>query len=326
MVSSASDYVFVTNLDNIKINGEIMPLRNGDHKRDLRGEDIAFLAEAANELIHVLGVRPGFMATISMDDTRLHAERPNAIARMFQKMGNPASGYFASGSPGNMSSFDGSAPIPFSFADYFSPHHVAFTPKADPEKFYSGAPVELEHIEDLFEDSQKIKSTVFFGGLPANNLSYSRAEGGENPPGAVDDLFTYYVDNSYFPQAHGAKKGGWSQSKLTGGDYAQDKHDYGISFNAIAFCCFLTSVYDSYGVSPSESRFWTDVRRVPVALSGGRLHISASDIGNLAESIATGHQSKLPFAPIEGDYHNQFIRCSYGGMALQLLRGNHTLY
>lgn len=325
MVSSASDYVFVTDLDNIKINGEIMPLRNGDHKRDLRGEDIAFLSEAANELSTVLGVLSG-VSTCSMEDTRLFASRPRNIAVMFKNMGTGLAGYFADGSPGNMSRFDGSEQIQFSFEDYFSPHHVAFTPKADPEKFYSGAPVELEPIEDLFEDSQKIKSTVFFGGLPANNLSYSRAEGGENPPGAVDDLFTYYVDNSYFPQAHGAKKGGWSQSKLTGGDYAQDKHDYGISFNAITFCCFLTSVYDSYGVSPSESRFWTDVRRVPVAFSGGRLHISASDIGNLAESIATGHQSKLPFAPIEGDYHNQIIRCSYGGMALQLLRGNHTLY
>lgn len=326
MVSSASDYVFVTDLDNIKINGEIMPLRTGYHKRDLRGEDIAFLAEAANELIHVLGVRPGFMATISMDDTRLHAERPNAIATMFQKMGNPASGYFVNGSPGDFSSFDGSTITNFGLIDHFKPYIIEFNPKADPEKFYAGAPVELEPIEDLFEDSQKIKSTVFFKFPTSQNLSYTESKGGENPPDLMQYDYAYYVDNSYFPLSHNKKTGGWSKVKLTGGVYSHDKYDLGIPFNCIAFGCLGTHVYDFYGSGYEENRYWTDIRRIPVTYSGGRLSISASKIGDLAESIATGHQSPLPFEPIEGNYHTQAIYCELKGMALQFIRGPHTLY
>lgn len=66
MINSVDQYEFVTganidadhphgDLDRILINGEIMPLRSEGHKRDLRGEDIAFLAEAVNERRKSLG-------------------------------------------------------------------------------------------------------------------------------------------------------------------------------------------------------------------------------------------------------------------------------
>lgn len=325
MVSSASDYKFVTGLDAIKVNGEIMPRRTGEHRRDLRGEDIAFLAEAANELGAVLEVANGRTST-SMADTRLLADRPRTIAAAFRNMGNGAAGYFASGHPANLSRFDGNTQLPFLFTDYFAPHHVQFHPKADPEKFYAGAKVELEPIEDLFEDSQKIRSTVFIGAMPSRNLTYSHDSGGDNPPGAPDALYSYNVDNSYFPEAHGHQIGGWSEAHLTGGEFAQPKTDHGIAFNAVAFVCFRTSVYDTYGNGASQSRFWTDVRAVNVGFSGGRLHISASAIGGMGRAIAVGHQEPIPWQPTEGNYHSQVILCEYGGLALQLERGNHTLY
>lgn len=54
MITTKGEYEFVTFKDDIQINGEIMPLREGDRKNHLRGEDPAFLMEMQGERNEVL--------------------------------------------------------------------------------------------------------------------------------------------------------------------------------------------------------------------------------------------------------------------------------
>ena len=49
MVKKKTDYVYTDGIDGITIDGSILPLRSGAARKLLKGEDLAFLAEALNE-------------------------------------------------------------------------------------------------------------------------------------------------------------------------------------------------------------------------------------------------------------------------------------
>jgi len=66
MINNRSDYKYVTGLDNIIINGQIMPLRSADESNHIRGEDIAFISEAYCELRN--DINPDYNNTISFDN------------------------------------------------------------------------------------------------------------------------------------------------------------------------------------------------------------------------------------------------------------------
>lgn len=55
MLSAVNDYKFVEP-QNIIIDGGLMPLRQGDAKKVLRGEDAAFLREAACRASYLVGI------------------------------------------------------------------------------------------------------------------------------------------------------------------------------------------------------------------------------------------------------------------------------
>ena len=76
MIRSREEYLFVTIPNEIKINGEIMPLRA--NKYELRGEDPAFLMEAADERYVIWH---GGSKTKSTMTREIRGDRLQAIAR-----------------------------------------------------------------------------------------------------------------------------------------------------------------------------------------------------------------------------------------------------
>lgn len=82
MITTKGEYEFVTFKDDITINGEIMPLREGDRKNHLRGEDPAFLLEAQGERWAALW---GFANTKKQMTKEIQGARLQDIVRQFMK-------------------------------------------------------------------------------------------------------------------------------------------------------------------------------------------------------------------------------------------------
>lgn len=323
MVSSATDYKFVTGLDAIKVNGEIMPRRTGEHRRDLRGEDIAFLAEAANELATVMELAS--IRQISMEDTRLLWSRPYTIAALLKSELSARSIFVEpstvpdkmvfSGSDGSMLNIVGSG--------FFNGISRSYTAKSDPEKFYSGALVEQQPIEDMFEDSQKIRSVVIPDAMYSSGLSFSRSSQGPEPPRIGNFHFGYEVDNI---ENRSGTTYGSADVQLVGGDWHYGKSDHGIPFDVNLYLAFRTDSEDRFPDGSTVFRCWHDITHVKPSVTSAGISLSGGTVGSMARSFAVSHAPLVPFAPSQTSWHNQTVRCTLESTAIQLLRGNHTLY
>ena len=313
MVSSASDYVFVTDLDNIKINGEIMPLRNGDHKRDLRGEDIAFALEAYAECYDMM--LAGHY-TASMKDTRLLAVRPRTACMGLKSIVDELDkSYYADKeiiathemtfSGGRVAS--GEWRLFEHFGSYFSSLKITPQMNADEDAFQAGKECRQEDIEDLLEDTQKLRAIVIRAAGLVHDVTYEKKATGSLEPGDYDYSYNYFN----FPPGHPREHYNGEYESIANGGYSFLRRAHvGPECTALAYCffnCLSDGGTDTYMV-PISATVESDAIRIPGAA-----------VGNAARMVA--QWKGIPSGGTSGG-----IYVNLNEVAFHIFRGNHTLY
>lgn len=215
MISSAAEYEFVTGIQDgeIVIDGDILPVRETyedpegiKQPRCLRGEDIAFLAEAANERNGVISGQQ----EVTVFDKRVSAAQLRTICtnlhRHLKSPGNSSDPcYFKKeyifGEIENDVSF-----LPvfeyFSEAEELSPHRlypggILLEKSASPNNFQADGELHLEDLRKMFTDAKR-QRRMYDGSFQAFSPNYSRPPSGLSSTFNVQggDPYPYDFDNS----------------------------------------------------------------------------------------------------------------------------------
>lgn len=222
MISDRVDYDFVTIPGAIKINGEIMPLRA--NKNELRGEDPAFLMEAADERYVIWH---GGSTTKSTMTREIRGDRLQAIARSIRA--DVTEGRYIKPWP--------AGPVYDVTNDLATSLNLLYT-EADlvssPDDFARGHPLVQKDVEKLFTDTDLLRNCNLYGSWQNADYSniylthtYTHGEvGDKNPMSWEADNITLYMyrydcyeatdwDGKYW-------EGAWIEAVATGGTATLD--------------------------------------------------------------------------------------------------------
>lgn len=307
MITDRADYDFVTIPDTIKINGEIMPLRA--NKYELRGEDPAFLMEAADErrVIWNGGTVPKTLMTREIEGARLQA-----IARQLRE--DVTEGRYIKPWPtGPVYDIDNdlatSLNLKYSEADLVS----------SPDDFTRGHPLVQEDVAKLFTDTGLLRNCNLY--TTWNNANYNHIalthnynhgeEGGANADTWDVSLTTLYdyrcscyeveeVDHNYW-------YGSWREAVASGGTATLDFSRYNPKYikpvtQVWAICDVASSVYDwSSGEDSSTSMQHKAAFRVPATMDGSSITLSIGALVSGAKALLSHYGFTKKFLQIEGN-------------------------
>jgi hypothetical protein len=231
MITTKNEYEFVNFKDNITINGEIMPLREGDRKNHLRGEDPAFLLEAQGERWAALW---GFTNTKKQMTKEIQGARLQDIVRQFMRD--------ADLSNENFTAYFIKSQLPTEDKYGLQSTRVAedlglrFTTgdfKSKIWNFEQGSELKRLHMENLFEDADMLRIpflhmettkpgvTNFYNQL---SLSYSVNKGSHElaypvePNVSHNALYQYVAwGEDYGHDGNIEVHGGWWEATVNGG-------------------------------------------------------------------------------------------------------------
>lgn len=307
MITDRADYDFVDIPDTIKINGEIMPLRR--NKNELRGEDPAFLLEAADErrVIWNGGTVPKTTMT-----HEIRGDRLQAIARSLRE--DVTEGRFIRPWPtGPLYDIDGdlvtSLALKYSETDLVS----------SPDDFARGHPLVQKDVEKLFTDTGLLRNCNLYQTWDNANYnhialthSYNHGEeGGANADTWDVSLTTLYdyrcscyeveeVDHNYW-------YGSWREAVASGGTATLDFSRFNPKYikpvtQVWAICDVAGYVRDwSSGEDTSTSMSHKAAFRVPSVMDGTTITLSIGALVSGAKSLLSHYGFSKKFLQIEGN-------------------------
>lgn len=307
MITDRADYDFVDIPDTIKINGEIMPLRANKH--ELRGEDPAFLLEAADERRVIWN---GGTTTKTTMTREIEGARLQSIARQLRE--DVTEGRYIPPWPtGPLYDIDGdlvtSLGLKYSETDLVS----------SPDDFTRGHPLVQSDVAKLFADTGLLRNCNLYSTWSNANYnhialthSYNHGEeGGANADTWDVSLTTLYdyrcscyeveeVDHNYW-------YGSWREAVASGGTATLDFSKYNPKYikpvtQVWAICDVASYVYDwSSGEDSSTSMQHKAAFRVPATMDGSSITLSIGALVSGAKALLSHYGFTKKFLQIEGN-------------------------
>lgn len=307
MITDRADYDFVTIPDTIKINGEIMPLRA--NKYELRGEDPAFLMEAADErrVIWNGGTIPKTTMTREIEGARLQA-----IARSIRE--DVTEGRYIKPWPtGPVYDIDNdlatSLNLRYSLSDLVS----------SPDDFVRGHPLVQEDVANLFKDTGLLRNCNLYQTWDNANFNhfslahtYNHGEEGDAPAASWEADATTLYDyrcSCYESTGNDGKYwyGQWREAVASGGTATLDFSRYNPKYikpvtSVWAICDVASYVYDwSSGEDSSSSMQHKAAFRVPATTDGSNITLSIGSLVSGAKAALSHYGFTKKFLQIEGN-------------------------
>lgn len=307
MISSRTEYDFVTIPDTIKINGEIMPRRT--NKNELLGEDPSFLLEAEAERRVIWN---GGTTTKSTMTREIEGARLQAIARSIRE--DVTEGRYIKPWPtGPLYDIDG---------DLASSLNLKYTVSdlaSSPDDFTRGHPLVQSDVAKLFADTGLLRNCNLYQTWDNANFnhfslthSYNHGEeGGATADGWTADATTLYdyrcscyeveeVEGKYW-------YGSWREAVATGGTATLDfsrfnpKYIKPVTF-VWAICDVAGYVRDwSSGEDSSTSMSHKAAFRVPSQMDGTNITLTISSLVSGAKAALSHYGFSKKFLQIEGN-------------------------
>lgn len=307
MISSRTDYDFVTIPLSIKINGEIMPLRA--NKNELRGEDPSFLLEAEAERRVIWN---GGTTTKSTMTREIEGARLQRIARQLRE--DVTGGRYIKPWPtGPVYDIDNdlatSLNLKYSEADLAS----------SPDDFSRGHPLVQEDVMKMFKDTGLLRNCNLYSTW--NNADYNHfalahtynhgEEGGATADvweADVTALYDYRCSCYEVEEVEGKYwYGSWREAVASGGTATLDFSHYNPKYikpvtSVWAICIVASYVYDwSSGEDSSTSMQHKAAFRVPAAMDGTNITLSIGALVSGAKSLLSHYGFSKKFLHIEGN-------------------------
>lgn len=307
MITDRADYDFVTIPGAIKINGEIMPLRANKH--ELRGEDPAFLMEAADERYVIWH---GGSTTKSTMTREIRGDRLQAIARSIRA--DVTEGRYIKPWPAGPvydveNDLVTSLGLRYSLSDLVS----------SPDDFARGHPLVQEDVEKLFVDTGLLRNCNLYqtwDNANNNHISLTHNYNHDEEGGATADVWDASATALYDYRCscyeveevdHNYWYGSWREAVASGGTATLDFSRYNPKYikpvtSVWAICDVAGSVYDwSSGEDTSSSFSHKAAFRVPVAMDGSNLMLSIGSLVSGAKALLSHYGFTKKFLQIEGN-------------------------
>lgn len=219
MIRSRSEYDFVSIDGSVRIDGGIMPLRGGSGvaaKRCLRGEDAAFMLEAAYERAKVCGLSLGNIQKVDSVGRRIHGYANQFAVDVLKRSSDYALNIDAQVATKEVSFnelYDITSAYPGLQFD-------KSTLVSDKSKFAIGMPLSSDSVMDVFTDISALRAFRRDGVLARSSDSYSETGGGDGwqdiaLPAAGGALLAHYAIRQYPELANPAKR--WKRSEADAG-------------------------------------------------------------------------------------------------------------
>lgn len=308
MISKRTDYDFVDIPDEIKINGEIMPLRA--NKNELRGEDPAFLMEAADERYVIWH---GGTTTKTTMTRKVEGARLQRIARSIREY--VTEGRFIKPWP--------EGPVYDTTFDLATSLNLKYT-EADlvssPDDFARGHPLVQKDVEKLFTDTDLLRNcNIYKTWDNANNNHFSIThtynhgeEGGATSDGWEADggtLYDYRCSCDEMSDWDGTYwYGSWKEAVASGGTATLDFRNWSNSQKYIkpvtsvwAICDVRYHVYDWQSEDSSFSWLRTAAFRVPAAMDGSNITLPIGSLASGAKALLSHYGFTKLFLKIHGN-------------------------
>lgn len=307
MITDRADYDFVTIPDSIKINGEIMPLRA--NKNELRGEDPAFLMEAADERRVIWN---GGTTTKSTMTREIEGARLQRIARQLRE--DVTEGRYIKPWPtGPVYEIDG---------DLATSLNLKYTEAAlvsSPDDFARDHPLVQEDVAKLFIDTGLLRNCNLY--QTWDNANYNHfalthtfthgEEGGATADVWEADVTTLYDYRCNCYQSTGSDGkywyGSWREAVASGGTATLDFSRYNPKYikpvtQVWAICDVAGYVRDwSSGEDTSSSMQHKAAFRVPAAMDGSSITLSIGSLVSGAKALLSHYGFTKKFLQIEGN-------------------------
>lgn len=319
MITKREDYEFVDIDDGIRINGEIMPLREAARKNDLRGEDPAFLLEAQGERHAALW---GFPLPNPQMTREISGERLKGIVRQFLEHANLGTENYAAyfireqlpeGDLYDLASNDLAKELGLRFtaADFSSKIW----------NFESGSVLRRSHMEALFTDADRLRIPCLW--LPdAPNLRSQIAMEHTTDSGTVggaavpevqgDDSLYYYYSSCQDYGADGSTdwRGAWVEKTVNGGNLSFDigaeraKRLRPIT-RTVVICTVNHATYKVGAERPTTSGSSNDYAAfsVPSVQEGSTVTLVAASLASGAKRLASHYGFSKRTLPFAGSQH-----------------------
>ena len=308
MIRSREEYMFVTIPNEIKINGEIMPLRA--NKYDLRGEDPAFLMEAADERYVIWH---GGSKTKSTMTREIRGDRLQAIARSIRA--DVTEGRYIKPWP--------AGPVYDVELDLATSLNLLYT-EADlvssPDDFTRGHPLVQKDVEKLFTDTDLLRNCNLYKTWQNwnwNNFSitqtYTHGEEGDRIPASWEadgsTLYEYRCDCHEMTDWDGNYwEGVWREAVASGGtvtlDFSNFNQKYIKPVTRVWAICDIRYVWNDW-VDGEELTGGTPLSiaafQVPASMDGSNIKLSIGVLADGAKTLLEHYGFTKRFLQINGD-------------------------
>ena len=308
MIKSREEYMFVTIPNEIKINGEIMPLREKKYVR--RGEDPAFLMEAAAERYVIWH---GGSTTKSTMTREIRGDRLQAIARSIRA--DVTEGRYIKPWP--------AGPVYDVENDLATSLNLKYT-EADlvssPDDFTRGHPLVQKDVEKLFTDTDLLRNCNLYGSWQNADYSniylthtYTHGEvGDKNPMSWEADNITLYMyrcdcyeatdwDGKYW-------EGAWIEAVATGGTATLDFSNFNTKYIrpvtrvwAICNVDFKWRDWSSGDDLTGGIPLSTAAFQVPASMDGSSISLSIGALADGAKTLLKHYGFEKLFMRINGN-------------------------
>lgn len=308
MIRSREEYLFVTIPNEIKINGEIMPLR--EKKYELRGEDPAFLMEAAAERYVIWH---GGSTTKSTMTREIRGDRLQAIARSIRA--DVTEGRYIKPWP--------AGPVYDVELDLATSLNLLYT-EADlvssPDDFTRGHPLVQKDVEKLFTDTDLLRNCNLYKtwhNWNWNNFSithtYTHDEVGDAPEDSWETYGTTLYDyrcscNEMSDWDSTYWYGQWKEAVASGGTATLDFSNWNLKYikpvtRVWAICevrhewIDWTSGEDKTGGTPIAIAAF----QVPASMDGSNISLSIGALADGAKTLLEHYGFEKLFLKIHGN-------------------------
>lgn len=307
MITDRADYDFVTIPDSIKINGEIMPLRA--NKYELRGEDPAFLLEAADErrVIWNGGTVP--KTTMRRE---IRGDRLQAIARSIRE--DVTEGRYIRPWP--------TGPVYDIDNDLATSLNLKYTVAnlvSSPDDFKRGHPLVQADVEKLFTDTGLLRNCNLYqtwSNANNNHFALGHTYNHDEVGGATADawdanetaLYDYRcscyeveeVDHNYW-------YGSWREATASGGtatlDFTRFNPKYIKPVTQVWAVCDVDGYVRDWSSGEDEVTSFSHKAafRVPSVMDGTNISLSIGSLMSGAKALLSHYGFSKKFLHIEGN-------------------------
>lgn len=317
MITTKGEYEFITFKDDIQINGEIMPLRDGDRKNHLRGEDPAFLMEMQGERWAALWGFPNNKKEMTRE---IQGTRLQDVVRQFMRDADLSNenftAYFIKEQLPEQDTYGmQSTKVAVDLGLRFT--NTDFKSKI--WNFESGSELRRQYVENLFEDADQLRTPFLHmettsPGVPnfyqQLSLSHSVNKGSTGsdyqftPDVSQNALYQYY--------AHGTKyedgiRGGWWEATVNGGNLTYDITDTRAKWlkpitRTICICTTRVLYYKGTNSQPtqdSQSNIY-DFFSCPCTQTGHTVTLDVSGLVSGAQRFLSHYNFNKKGFPFEG--------------------------